>query len=486
MKKLTKIKLVNWHLFANETVEIQDNAILSGENGSGKSTLLDAIQYLLVGGRGGVKFNVAANEDAKRSLEGYVRGRLGAEDREFLRPNDVITHVALEFYDEEDDTYNILGVILDLPKGANIKERFYILEDISIDDALFLDGNYPRDYRSMRAFLKTMGRELRPYDTQKAYRDAMSRFFGMDARKYSQILPKALAFKPIDLQAFIFEFLLDDDPVDIRSLKNNVEQLKKVEMQIIKDREKLTKLDAINDIGDEITSNRNQMIVSEIIHQLNYIEQRENIILSNEKEEVKLEQRLTNLREEKKKIDVSLEEADAQIAKLESLRSEDDIERTLQHYQEQFNKQKIEYDNAKETLANLNETLLNEFNILKEILNKHQSHAFKDFVSYYQQNQSKLNSIELSNLLANVAGDQTAFLEAFNIEKERNERARQEISSEIYQINGRINALKRNVKTYPQTMTDLQNVLNETLSNHFGHDIKVMPLAELIEVKNEK
>lgn len=102
MKKLTKIKLVNWHLFSNQTIDIQGNTLISGENGSGKSTLLDAVQYLLVGGRGGVKFNVAATDDAKRTLDGYVRGRIGAENKEYLRTGDVITHVALEFYDEKE------------------------------------------------------------------------------------------------------------------------------------------------------------------------------------------------------------------------------------------------------------------------------------------------------------------------------------------------------------------------------------------------
>ncbi|NLB85340.1 MAG: AAA family ATPase, partial [Acholeplasmataceae bacterium] len=37
MKKLTKIKLINWHLFSNQTIEINNNTLISGENGSGKS-----------------------------------------------------------------------------------------------------------------------------------------------------------------------------------------------------------------------------------------------------------------------------------------------------------------------------------------------------------------------------------------------------------------------------------------------------------------
>src|SRR5690606_21038715 len=149
MKRLTKIKLLNWHLFSDQTIEINDNTLISGENGSGKSTLLDALQYILVGGRSGVKFNIAATDEAKRTLEGYIRGRIGAENKEFIRNGDVVSHVALEFYDDQNEEYGVLGVILELPKLGNLKERFYLLRDINIHDDMFMDKKTPRDYKSM-------------------------------------------------------------------------------------------------------------------------------------------------------------------------------------------------------------------------------------------------------------------------------------------------------------------------------------------------
>jgi predicted ATPase len=177
MKKLTKIKLVNWHLFSNQTIDIKDNALISGENGSGKSTLLDALQYLLVGGKSGAKFNIAATDDAKRTLEGYVRGRIGAENKEFLRNGDVITHLALEFYDEQAKAYHIIGCILDLPKTSSLKERFYILENVAIHDGLFLDGKYPRDYKNLKAYLKGLDIDFVPYESQKKYREGLAPLF---------------------------------------------------------------------------------------------------------------------------------------------------------------------------------------------------------------------------------------------------------------------------------------------------------------------
>ena len=47
MKKLTRVKLINWHRFTNTIIDFENSTLISGENGAGKSTLLDAIQFVL-------------------------------------------------------------------------------------------------------------------------------------------------------------------------------------------------------------------------------------------------------------------------------------------------------------------------------------------------------------------------------------------------------------------------------------------------------
>ena len=118
--KLTKIKLINWHLFTDNEINVNGNLLITGDNGNGKSTLIDAIFYILSGGDER-NFNVAANvagdygrsRSSERTLASYMRGKLGSEGKEFLR-NDasVITHIALEFYDEHEIAYNVLGCVL--------------------------------------------------------------------------------------------------------------------------------------------------------------------------------------------------------------------------------------------------------------------------------------------------------------------------------------------------------------------------------------
>ena len=68
MKKLTRMKLINWHRFENCTIDFGSATLLSGENGAGKTTLLDAIQFVVLCSAG--SFNKAAHENGKRKLTG--------------------------------------------------------------------------------------------------------------------------------------------------------------------------------------------------------------------------------------------------------------------------------------------------------------------------------------------------------------------------------------------------------------------------------
>ncbi len=485
MKKLTKIKLINWHLFSNQTIEINNNTLISGENGSGKSTLLDAIQYLLVGGRGGVKFNVAATDDAKRSLEGYVRGRIGAENKEYIRNGDVVSHVALEFYDEQAKEFAVVGAILDLPLNSSLKERLYLLENVAIHDDMFIDGNFPRDYKNMKDYFRAKEVDLAPFESQRKYRDALARFFGMDAKKYAKLLPKALAFRSIDLQTFVFEFLLDDDPVDIKSLKNNVSQLKRVEAQIKSDREKLEKLDSIIGVGQAITSNYEQLQINLIIDNLNWVEQRESHLKESESSLNRLDRKLETLRAQKKIVDENIEANDQQLLNLEKARDKSDVSKTLAEYAEALNKKTKQYNEEREIVLELNKSLKAEADYLDKLFNLIPDQAFKNYVKYYRQNEDNLNVHELTNYLNLVAGSVASYQKSIYNERQNLELEKINLSTQLRDAKIRLQDLKRNVKTYPAYVNNLVNAINRELTYKFNKEVNVKPLADLIEVNDE-
>ena len=140
MKKLTKIKLINWHIYNDIEIEISGNTVISGENGAGKSTLIDAILYVISAGT--CKFNTAANEKNDRNLESYVRGKLGFEKKEFLRPNDTISHVVLEFFDDLSDTYSVIGSIISANVGSKIEKVFYHIPNSTIKSEFYYSISY--------------------------------------------------------------------------------------------------------------------------------------------------------------------------------------------------------------------------------------------------------------------------------------------------------------------------------------------------------
>ncbi len=485
MKKLTKIKLLNWHLFTDQTIKIDGNTLISGENGSGKSTLLDALQYLLVGGKSGAKFNIAATDDAKRTLEGYIRGRIGAENKEFIRSGDVITHIALEFYDEQSDEFGLIGAILELPKMGNLKERFYLLDNLNMHDGIFMEKNTPRDYRSMKAYLKTLDIDFQPFDTQRQYRDALAKYFGIDAKKYAKILPKALAFRPIDLQSFVFEFLLDDEPIDIQSLKNNVTQLKRVEAQIRQDREKLEKLDKIITLGESLNQNLEQITINELIEQMAFIEKRETFLSHSEDLLDKVNSRYEILKRQKDDLDKQITSNDDTILELETSRQNDDVTRTLTNLKEQLANTGAQYHEQKEIVVDLKSTLNRELELYRDFVQLNPNTNISAFLKYYSGHEEHANVLELSTYIEGAHSAASGYLQALNIEKSDLEKERSNILSELRIAEARLRALRKNVKTYPRNVQALMDKINEELSDYYQKDVRVRPFSDLIEVKDE-
>ena len=94
-----RIRLVNFHNYVNETIEIRNgrHLFLLGDNASGKTTVLDAIHYVLTAGEG-MEFNsaarVAGNRDTGRRVQGVIL-RYNVETGP-LNPAGGITYAALE------------------------------------------------------------------------------------------------------------------------------------------------------------------------------------------------------------------------------------------------------------------------------------------------------------------------------------------------------------------------------------------------------
>ena len=154
MKKLTKMKLINWHRFEDCTIDFGDSTLISGENGAGKSTLLDAVQFVVTCSAN--SFNKAAHENGKRKLTGYVRCKTGRESKPYERTGQITAHIALEFYEESKERYFIVGAVIDsASEGQEVTVR-YLIDNKRIADDIFFRGNTPRSVSEFRTANKTI------------------------------------------------------------------------------------------------------------------------------------------------------------------------------------------------------------------------------------------------------------------------------------------------------------------------------------------
>jgi len=260
-KILTRVRLINWHFFENETVPIGGSTLVSGENTAGKSTFLDAIQMVLT--LNTTKFNAAANEKGKRSLLGYVRGKTGDIGHEYIRKNTVISNVALEFYEEKFRRYFVLGVhMLSPDELSNVTTRWYC-EECRLDDLSFLVNN---TRPAAADEFKRNGTRVKFIDSKGLAKDKFKHRLGSLEDRFFDIIPKSLAFKPMDnVKDFINKFVLSEAKVDIAGLTTNIETLSALEETLKKAKEQLAALHVITDHFDEVQNKESDIAVSELL-----------------------------------------------------------------------------------------------------------------------------------------------------------------------------------------------------------------------------
>ena len=230
MKTLTKVKLINWHSFTNESFEVYHNALMTGENSAGKSTILDAIQYILTAGK--CKFNKAASDIGTRTLESYIRCKTGKEGQEYGRNGDISCYIALEFYDEKTRQYQVIGAAIDLMRGSKPIRDFFQIINTQIKDVTFILESKVLTRKQFKDILLQNKQIAYFKDTIKEGERLFANALSVKP-KYFELVSRALAFKAIDnVYNFIMDFLLKEDYVDINNLRQSIQHYQQLEEQL--------------------------------------------------------------------------------------------------------------------------------------------------------------------------------------------------------------------------------------------------------------
>ena len=267
MKHLTRIRLVNWHLFADTTITCQGTTYFIGVNGAGKSTILDAVQFALVGGQRDVKFNQAALANSRRTLSSYVRGELGTEEQRYLR-GDCTGLVALEFLNP-DGTRFVHGALVDAYADNHSPDiAYFIVHNAELNDAwffktagqLFDTGSFRRH---LEHFALPAGAKAQTFTRLEDYRANLLNRLGQLRDTFPAKIVKGVAFSPLtNIRDFVHNYLLDEALVDVKTLQEQLETLRHFETLVADIVARVAELDRIEAQNAERIANRRRRITN--------------------------------------------------------------------------------------------------------------------------------------------------------------------------------------------------------------------------------
>ena len=486
MKTLTKIKLINWHIFQNQTIVINGNTLFFGENGSGKSTLIDAIHYVIDGGKD-VKFNTAANTSNKnkRTIESYMRLKTGVEGKEYLRNGDVISHIALEFFDTVSKENSVIGVCLQLVKGnKNASEKFYQLLRTKLEDAFYLVSNDNRAFKvnnftELSKVIDSKNIKMNVFDGSK--KDNYYKIhralgiFGDNSETYSILLNKAISFKPIDdVNEFVYSYLMPEKDIDLDSLISSIRSYREIKELVKKEEKKKEILDKVIKYGDEVEMNKDK----KISHQLVLNERKAYVLNKRIKDKVN---ELNLLNTEIKTIESTKDSFENEKENLEKTKYAYESNTINVHYQNlisQKNREKKELEILKDKVEKFNAKINFEFPIIKYFNLDINLEKFK-------------NSLDLQGFIREI-NDYKQFLKEDLEPRFKDERA--EIVHHLKDLTSKKNELlkdKENLENYRTNykkdigidLNGFIELVKEEFFSKYHKDLEIGPLCNYLEIK---
>lgn len=477
MKQMTRIRLINWHYFENETISLHGSTLITGENTAGKSTVLDAIQLVLTTNTR--RFNIAANEKSSRSLKGYIRCKTGNIGETYLRKNTVISNVALEFYEEKTGKYFVLGVHMTSPDEESAVITKWYMEDCRFEDLSFIVESKP----ALSNEFKRKGMPVKLIDQQKLARDYFKRRMGNLEDKFFDIIPKSLAFKPMDnVKDFINKFVLPEDKINIDELRTNIETLSELEELMDKSRRKLEMLTKIIAKYDEIQKKDKDILVNELLISRARIDAC-NGDIAGKRQEIEKNRQYIDLAQQELKdfsrqisyLSDKLLELNVAVSNNEASRLIEGINRRMEELQnklqdEKRNQQKLNafVDDIAKLL-----NLLNKQHI--QIISRDELQCLKDAADI---------DVKIA-IVQRLSSGLEEIIEGFRQEEASIINSLKDLDERISKLRKRLEDLDRRIMTYPENTNKLKSAIEKEFARQ-GIRSRVYVVAELLEITDER
>lgn len=482
MKKLMRVKLINWHRFTNTTIEFEKSTLISGENGAGKSTFLDAIQFVIICSTN--YFNKAAHENGKRKLTGYIRCKTGRENRPYERTGEISAHIALEFYEEKRDKYFVVGAVVDSASEGQEKTVRYLMDNARLDDSLFFQGKTPK---SINQFRTTNAKKIKQWcTTDKDARAMIKNRFGRIEDKFFRLIPKALAFRPIDdIKDFVYSYVLDEKEVNIDVLRENVRTYQDLQRTLENVKIRIGRLENINTMHDHVVDGRRKD------SQYEYFLARAEADLIGEdinRKQSEIQSDTFRLEKRNKQIDLVRAEQTEKQQIRDDLRAELAMDKDFLARDEQKKKLRSLEDKRGEMLEE-RKTLQKSMDLAKEQLKKLfeakvADNPVKKYYEYLYRKDKDINLADMKDTLLHVITYKNEMRD--KVFKKRAEVSAEEarVSGQKQELDRRIEQLMKKRLSYAEDVERVRTAIKEEFQR-IGRAPEPRILCELLEITDD-
>lgn len=464
--------------FGYETFPInQGSVLISGENAAGKSTVLDAIQMVLTGNS--TKFNKAANENSDRDLKSYVRCKIDTTERTFLRDGNVLSNIALEFYEEKENRWFVIGVHITSGNDTEQPSKRWYIENGKLDDFSFLtEENKP----AMAEEFRNKGEKVKYIKTVSEYKDNLRHRLGNLEDKFFEVLLKALAFRPVDnVKDFINKYVLTEKNIDVQSLRESIDVLNEFEQTLKKAKLERDTLETILARFQEIEENAHNQKVNDMLVKIV-----DKDVLENSKDAAASkinidEQTLKRTITEQETLDLQLKEIRAKLMQLQQTFENSDYHRLTEKLQYSIDKLRSDKSNEEsrnQQLLDYLRFLNNYLSMFIKIKNVPVSSEEVKKIGIDSEINTKIETVDKLEhyLKAEIKDIQK---QKYNIESERDN-----ISTRIAQLEKEIEDLQSQTIRFPDETVKLRECIEKEFEDK-GIDSPVYIFAELLNISDK-
>ena len=256
MIQLSRVRLINWHNFVNDTLTFEKITYLIGVNAVGKTTILDAIRYCLTTSK---DFNALGNRKSARTLQGSVHGKQRGENA-YTRRGHTVSYIGVEFLDQKQQKHFVITVRVESESPEqemrHVRQTWYVSPlGTHLEDLPFIDSS--TNAPSSRVQFSISTGKMPPIERQSEAKNIISQRLGIGksdsplGKKFSSVFPMGTSLDEIhNFRTFIYDYILPQPVMDLEALQKDEEELEHLQETLTHAQSRAEQLSQIVTLGD--------------------------------------------------------------------------------------------------------------------------------------------------------------------------------------------------------------------------------------------